>query len=263
MELSVVLIAHDEAHRIARCLETLRFADEIVVVVSEQTRDDTAEVARRYTDRVFVRRFTGFSDQRRWADEQARGAWILSVDCDEMIPEALAREIRQTIGRAAVDAYAVPRLDYMFGRWIRHGGWYYQYLVRLYRRGAARWERTVHERAEAVGAVERLKHPLLHFSHDRVESWVNKMARYTTLEARAMFDSGARVGIRHLVLEPPAYAAYKLVWQQGWRDGMHGLALALLLGAYRLVCNLKIWDLQQSAGGPREPEDRPPWMSRS
>jgi glycosyltransferase involved in cell wall biosynthesis len=263
MGLSVVLIAHQEAHRVSRCLESLRWAEEVIVVVSEQTTDGTAEAARRFTDRVFVRKFEDFPDQRGWADRQALGEWILSVDCDEVVPEGLAREIQETLTSPRFQAYRVPHLDYMFGRWIRHGGWYPQYHVRLYRRGAARWDREVHEKAVVAAPLGTLRHPILHYSHGRVSDWVAKMARYTSLEAEAMRQAGVHMTLPRLLAEPALYSGYKYIWQQGWRDGAHGLALALLLGCYRLVRNLKLWDLQQSQRGPAEPDDCPPRTFRS
>ncbi len=258
MKLSASLIAFNEAHRVERCLESLRWVDELVVVVDERTTDATPEIARRYTDRVFLRPFTSYSDQRQWADQQTTGDWILSVDCDEVVPVNLAEEIQAALASPRYDAYRVPHLDYMFGRWIRHGGWHPQYHVRLYRRGKFRWDLTIHEKILVDGTVGTLRQPILHFAHGRVEDWVGKMAAYTTLEAQAMQKAGRRVGWTNLVLEPPLYFSYKFIVQQGWRDGLHGLTLALLLGCYRLVRNLKAWDLQQAARAPKEPEDRPP-----
>ena len=263
MTVSAVLIAHNEAHRIERCLESVRWADEIIVVVSQQTTDTTAEIANRFSNKVLVRRFEGFSDQRAWADQQATGDWILSVDCDEVVPTELAHEIRETLTAPRFQAYRVPHLDYMFGKWIRHGGWYPQYHTRLYERRLGRWDRDVHERVSIAAPLGILRHPILHYSHGRVADWVGKMARYTSLEAEAMHRSGARMTLTGLLVEPPLYFGYKYFWQQGWRDGMHGLALALLLGCYRMVRNLKLWDLQQAARGPRESADCPPSTPRS
>ena len=258
MSVSAVLIAHEEGHRIERCLDSLKWADERIVVVPQDSTDDTVEVATRHGARVFSREFTGFSDQRQWADEQANSEWALSVDCDEVGPPALADEIRAELADPRFDAYQVPHLDYMFGKWIRHGGWYPQLHVRLYRRSRARWERDVHEGVAVNGSIGRLKHPILHYSHARVENWLAKMARYTTLEAQAMRRRGDRMTIARMLVEPPLNTCYKLFVQQGFRDGAHGVVLALLLGTYKLVRNLKLWDLQQSAGGPRESEDCPP-----
>src|SRR6267378_1439724 len=260
MSLSAVLIARNEAHRIARCLESIRWADEIVVVVNSDTTDDTEAVARRYTDRVFRRGFTAFSDQRQWADDRATSEWVLSVDCDEVVPSVLSEEIRAELAAPRFDAYEVPHLDYMFGKWIRHGGWYPQLHIRVYRRAHARWDRDVHERVKVEGTMGRLRNPIHHFSHTRVEDWVGKMSRYTTLEGQAMHRRGVRMNLARLLFEPPLYAGYKLFVQQGWRDGLHGLVLALLLGTYRMMRNLKLWDLWQSADRPKERDDCPPSM---
>jgi hypothetical protein len=181
-----------------------------------------------------------------------------------VVTPELAAEIRVAARPNGPAAYRVPRLDHMFGRWIRHGGWYPQYHVRLFRRAGTVWTGAVHETPTVAGdGLGTLREPMLHHSHARVSDWVCKMAQYTTLEAEALHRAGRRAGVASLLFEPPAYAAYKFFIQQGWRDGMHGLALALLLGCYRLLRNLKLWDLRQSERGPREPADCPPSTPRS
>lgn len=259
---TATIIAHNEGHRIARCLDSIRWVDEIIVVVDDRTCDDTVEVARRYTDRVHVRRFEGFSAQRQWADEQAKGDWIFSIDCDEIVSADLLDEIQRELKAPKFEAYRIPHLDYMFGKWIQWGGWYPQFHTRLYRRDKASWARDVHEKVSIEVPVGTLQNPLLHFSHGRVDNWVNKMSLYTTIEAQAMQRAGAPVGAMRILLEPPLMFGYKYFVLQGWRDGMHGLALALLLGCTRLVRNLKAWDLRQAARGPVESPDRPPRMRK-
>jgi glycosyltransferase involved in cell wall biosynthesis len=258
VSVAVTIIARDEGHRIAQCLESVRWADEIVVVVDERTTDDTEAVARRFTDRVFRRAFDTFPAQRQFADDQARADWILSVDCDEVVTPELAAEVAATLRAPAATVYRVPHRDWMFGRWMRHAGTFPQYHFRLYRRGAARWGSAVHERVAFEGALGTLRQPLLHYSHLTVADWIAKMSAYTTTEAQMMFEHGERAGAWRILSEPPLYFGYKYVVQQGWRDGMHGLVISLLLGAYRLVRNLKLWDLQQRAANPRDPRDSPP-----
>ncbi len=256
---SVTIIARNEAHRIGRCLDSVRWADEIVVVVDDQTSDGTADVARRYTDRVHLRPFRTFAEQRQWADAQATGEWILSIDCDEVVPPPLAAEIEAELAAPRFDAYQVPHLDYMFGKWIRWGGQFPQYHNRLYRRGTAEWTSLIHEKVDvAPGRLGRLAHPILHYSHLRVADFIDKLARYTTPDARQMFERGERASWARLLVEPPLYFGYKYVVQQGFRDGMHGLALSLLHGTYRFVRNVKLWDLQQAARRRADPMDRPP-----
>ena len=259
---SATIIAGNEGHRITRCLDSIRWVDEIIVVVDDRTTDDTLEVARRYTERVYTRPFAGFADQRQWADEQATGEWIFSIDCDEVVPQTLADEIQAELKAPRFQAYRIPHLDFMFGRWIRYGGWYPQFHVRLYRRAASRWHRAVHEKVEIDGPMGTFRYPLLHFSHGRVENWVNKMSLYTGLEAHAMQQNGAPVGVARILFEPPLMFCYKYFVLQGWRDGIHGLALALLLGCTRLVRNLEAWDLRQAARGDVESPEHPPQMRK-
>lgn len=257
MRVSAVLIARDEAARIARCLESLRWVDEVVVVVDDATRDDTERLAREAGARVFVRAFDSFSGMRAFADEQASGDWVLSVDCDEVVSAPLAAEVRGVLDSPHT-AFRVPHLDWMFGRWIRHGGWTPQYHYRLYRRGRAQWARPIHERVEFEGTIGTLREPLLHFSHLRVSDFVNKMARYTTTEAEANLAAGRSTNVLRMLAEPPLYFGYKFVWQQGWRDGMHGFVLAVLMATYRLLVHLKTWDLVQAKRGDRESRECPP-----
>ena len=263
MGLTVAFIARDEAARLADSLASVAWAEERVVVVDDRTTDASAEVAAAHGARVFVRRFDDFAAQRRFAHEQATQTWLLWMDCDERVTAELADEIRAALAAPRFDGYQVPRLDYMFGRWLRHGGWYPQNHVRLVRRAAAAWRRPVHEVVEVAGPVGTLRSPMLHFSHARVSDWLAKMGRYTRLEAEAMVAEGRRVGVLALTVEPGLYAGYKLFVQQGWRDGAHGLALALLLGCYRLARNLQVWDLQQAARRPPESPECPPRISRS
>ena len=228
------------------------------MVVDDSSVDDTESIARRFTSHVSRRAFTSFSDQRRYADGLASQDWVLSIDCDERVSDALAAEIRAAIETTRFIAYRVPHLDYMFGRWIRHGGWHPQYHTRLYRRSAARWERPIHERLHVEGPVGTLRESIQHFAHLRVDDWVRKMARYTTAEAESHVAAGERTTVLRALFEPAGYFLYKYIVQLGFLDGAHGLALASLLSNYRSVMHWKWWDLQQSQQGPKESPDCPP-----
>ena len=263
MKLSANLIARDEAHRLERCLDALRWADEVVIVVDDRSGDGTAEVARRRGAQVHVRTFDDYAAMRQFAVDRSTGDWILWLDCDEIVSSELATEIRAAIARPSPDAWRSKRMDYMFGRWIRHGGWFPQYHLRLVRRARARWVSPVHEKLDFDGPIGTLDTPVQHFSHERVEHWIAKMTRYTSLEAAELHRTGRRTSPVRILCEPPLYFGYKYVWQQGWRDGAHGLVLASLLACYRLMRHLKLWDLQQSERGPVEPGTWTPPTSRS
>jgi glycosyltransferase involved in cell wall biosynthesis len=232
--LSAVIVSQNEAHRLARCLEAAAFADEVLVVDGGST-DGTPEVAEQCGARVVRHPFVSFREQRQFAATEARGPWVLSLDSDEVVTPELAREIRATLASPACTAYRVPRLDYMFGRWIRHGGWYPQYHVQLFRPDSGRWEEEVHERWVTPGPMGTLRHPVLHYSHLEVASFVAKLNRYTTIAAGERASRGERVPGWRLALEPPAYFLYKYLWQRGFLDGAHGFTLARLLAFYRFT----------------------------
>lgn len=144
--LSVIVITLNEERHIAACLESVAWADEIIVVDAE-SKDETVAIARRFTARVFIEKFRGYSGQKNFALAQARGEWVLWLDADERVTPELAEEIRRTIAAApAAAGFEMPRKAYFLGRWIRHCGWYPGYVLRLFRRERGRFDdREVHE----------------------------------------------------------------------------------------------------------------------
>lgn len=252
--IAAVLIVQDEAHQLRDCLATLAWADEIVVV-DGGSRDGTADLARALGGRVVERTFTDFADQRNFALAQATAEWVLMIDADERVTENLRDEIREAVRRPGCDAYRVPHLDYMFGRWIRHGGWFPQYHLRLARRSGARWDRPVHEVLTVDGKVGTLREPLLHFAHADVRDFIRKLNRYTDDEVERQW-AGRRPPWWRVLWEPPLYFAYKYFVQSGWRDGGHGFILAQLMAFYRFSRLAKAWTRSR----PAEDRSAPPRM---
>lgn len=249
--ISAVLIVLNEAHRLRECLATVAWADEIVVVDGGST-DGTPELARSLGARVVERPFTDFADQRNFAQAQATGDWLLTLDADERITEALRDEVRAAVAGATVDAFRLPRLDYMFGRWIRHGGWYPQYHLHLARRGKGRWVNPVHEVYEVAGPVGTLRSPVLHFAHADVRDFIHKLNRYTDTEAEEQW-AGRSPALWRVAVEPALYFAYKYVWQRGFLDGGHGFVLAQLLAFYRFSRLAKAWTRARRPEAPAAP----------
>jgi len=169
--LSVCIICHNESKNIRRCLESVLWADEIVVVDSFST-DNTVEIVRQYTDALFQRAWTGYADQKNHALSKAHGNWVLSMDADEAVSRRLKGEIQTEIGRPeAKDGYKIPRRSFYQGRWIRHSGYYPDRQLRLFRRHKARWiGGRVHERVEVDGDVGELKTDILHYPYRGVIS---------------------------------------------------------------------------------------------
>lgn len=249
MGLTVVIITKNEARNVADCLESVRWADEIIVV-DACSEDRTAEIARRYTDQVHVRAWAGYGPQKNFAIDRARFEWVLVLDADERVPEPLKQEILHTVSGARPDGpvgYEIARRNFFYGAWVSGGGLYPDCQQRLFRREAGRYDDTmVHERLELRGPVGRLRHPMDHFSMPTISHHVRKIMLYTTLAAKEKLKrrraiSPAQVGTHHVGTFFKSY-----VLRQGYRDGVRGLIVALFAAMYTFVKYAKAWEARLS-----------------
>ena len=251
MRLSVTVITWNEEERLRACLESVTWANEIVVVDAESA-DKTVEIAREFTDRIWVRPWPGFAAQKNFALDQASEAWVLSLDADERVPPELRAELESVLAAPGpADGYAVPRKNFFWGVWVRHGGLYPDWQLRLFRRGLGRFvEHPVHEAVEVQGAVARLAHPLLHESYRSLEEFVQRSNRYSTLAAWQWLASGRRVGFVDLLLRPLGRFASMYALKAGFLDGWRGLFLAILYAHYVFLRTAKVWEFQQQRRRP-------------
>jgi glycosyltransferase involved in cell wall biosynthesis len=231
--LSALVIAGNEEPVIERCLSSLRFCDEIVVLDSE-SRDRTAELARRYTERVYVEPWRGYAAQKQRALELCRGEWVLWVDCDEVVSPELASSVRRAIesGGRSRGFFVRRRVRYL-GRWIRHGGWGDDWVLRLFRRDGARFsEEKVHERVLVGGACGRLDGILEHHSYrDLAHHW-EKIRDLSRLWAEQESARGRRGHVADLLFRPPVRFVKIYLVRLGCFDGWRGLVIAGLASAY-------------------------------
>ena len=242
--LSVAVVTLNEAHHVRRCLESVAWADELVVVDAE-SQDKTVQVARELTDRVIVRPWAGFAAQKNFALDQCAGEWILSLDADEEAAPELRAEIVATIAGAGThDGYAVRRQNVFLDRWIRHGGLYPDWQVRLFRRGRGRFEaRAVHESVTVTGSTGRLSGHLVHRSYEGVSDFVERANRYSSLAAEQLIRDGCRVRAGELVLRPLGRFLSMYLVHRGFLDGRRGLLLAALYAYYVFVRSAKVWEV--------------------
>jgi glycosyltransferase involved in cell wall biosynthesis len=250
-KLTVTIITHNEGPAVAAALESVSWADEIVVVDSHSA-DDTAATARRYTPRVEVRDWAGYGPQKNYAAARASHDWILSLDADERITPALAAEIRAVMQRGpSVQGYHIPRVSYYLGRWIRSTDWYPDYHLRLYDRRAAQWsERRVHESVEIKGKVERLRGEMLHYPYRDISEHLSKIDRYTTLAAEQWAAEGRRASSLHAFIYPRLAFFRNYILRRGFRDGQTGLLVSLLNSYYVFLKYAKLIELQRAAEQP-------------
>lgn len=226
--LSVVVIVKDAEATLTRCLESVAFADEIVVLDSGST-DATPLIARRYTEKYRVSPdWPGFGIQKNRALDQAEGDWVLSLDADEWVTPDLREEIVRLLAAPAADVYALPRLSSFCGREMRHSGWWPDYVPRLFRRGAARFsDDLVHEKLVFEGRAARLTRPLRHASVRSLDEVLEKLNRYSSAGARQQLAKGERGGVSRAVAHG-LWAFFRTYFlRAGFLDGREGFLLAV------------------------------------
>ena len=236
MRITATIITLNEERGIARAIESLRCCDEILVVDSGSV-DRTMERAEKLGARVVESPWRGYSGQKNWAAEQAGHDWILSIDADEALSEALEGEIWNLKKNGPrYDAYTMPRLAQYLGRWILHGGWYPDRKIRLYNRAKAKWIGDfVHESLEVRGRVGHLASNLLHFTCDSLSEHLKTMDRYTTLAAGELVSRKASLGWSHLIMDPAWTFLKTYFFQAGFLDGIEGLTIAYMAALYTFL----------------------------
>lgn len=245
-KLSVTVIAKDEAEQIGAALQSVAWADEIVVIDARST-DETVAIARQYTDRVESRDWPGYVEQKNYAASLASHDWILSLDADERVTPELATEIRAALAaEPSHAAFRVPRVTWHLGRWVRTTDWYPDFQTRLYDRRAARWAgRYVHESVAVDGSVGRLRGELRHYAFRDIADHLETIDRYSTYAAREMFERGRRASLLDLAVHPPFAFLRNYFVRGGIRDGATGFLISRMNAFYVFLKFAKLRELQR------------------
>lgn len=245
---SVVIITQNEADNIRNALESVQWADDIIVVDSGST-DDTIQIAKQFTDRIVSHKWTGYGAQKNYGASLATHDWILSLDADEQLSSALTEEIHSLLeNEPTVRGYRMPRVTHYLGQWIRTTDWYPDYQLRLYDRRVARWsDHLVHESVSVNGPIEYLRSELEHFAYRNVSQHLATIDRYTTLAAQQMLNNGRQAHTLDLVLHPLCAFLRNYIARGGFRSGSVGIIVSLLNSYYVFLKFAKLWEAQRSA----------------
>jgi len=245
LSLSVVIVTFNEEANLGRTLASVAWADEVIVIDSGST-DRTREIAESFHAKFFVEPWKGFAAQKNSALSQAAGDWILSLDADEEVEPALADEIRTVLAaNASVAGFWIPRKNFFLGCWMKHGGYYPDPKLRLFRSGRGEFEnRLVHEDVRLEGSSARLHHHLLHHAYPTLESYIEHMNHYSSLGAE-MASANRRRGFSFIdiVVRPKLTFFYNYVLRGGFLDGREGLLLHLYHAGYVSWKYAKAWEL--------------------
>jgi len=241
--LTVLVITKNEASNISDCLRSVEWADNIVVVDAMST-DETTEIARQYTENIFLHEWLGFGEAKNFGLAHCINEWVLWLDADERVTPELAKEIQAVMAaNNTTAAYEIARRAYFLGKWIRHCGWYPGYVTRLFRKSQARFSETpVHEKLIVEGKTKRLQNDLLHFTDNDLEHYFQKFNAYTSLAAEEIAQHGRRAGFVDMVIRPPFTFFRMYILKCGFLDGFHGLLLCTLSAFYVFVKYAKVWE---------------------
>ncbi len=246
MTLTAIIMTKNEAEHIAECVASVRFANHILVFDSFST-DDTVVKAQAAGAQVIQHPFENYASQRNAAIEAAGNTdWILFVDADERVTPELAEEVRSVIQQPGYVGWKIPRYNYIFGKLTRWAGWYPDYQLRLIKVGAVYYDPAVqvHEVGVLAGAEGHLKQPLLHYNYRDLAQFAHKQRVYSAYEAKILHEAGKRPKFRNYILQPLRQFKWRYFTLQGYRDGLHGLRLSILMAWYELQKYLhlrKLW----------------------
>ena len=259
-KISVVISAYNEEEKIEACLKSVDFADEIIVVNNSST-DKTEEIAKKYTRNIYEQKNdpSAIDLQKNFSFSKATGDWILSLDADEEVSKELADEIRQVLDRSsslsenpktkneeqrAINGYWIPRKNYIFGKWIEHSGWYPDYQLRFFRKGKGKYtNKHVHEDLSIDGETMNLNNHIIHQNYDTIGDFINKTVNlYAVNEAEEKLRKGYSFSYFDAIRFPLGEFLSRFFARKGYKDGFHGLMLALLMSFYHLIVFAFIWE---------------------
>jgi glycosyltransferase involved in cell wall biosynthesis len=249
---SAFIVCMNEESQIRRCLESIEWCNEIVIVDSGST-DSTIAICKEFTDRILFRSWTGYVEQKAYALQQCTSDWVLNIDADEEVSPELKEEMiallqadkKQSI---AYNGFHLSRVVYYLNRWWRHGGWYPEFRLRLCRRSHTTWGGVdPHEKAIVQGATRKLGGELYHYTYSDMQDQITRLNKFSSSAAISIFSHGHRTNIIEILFRPIFRFMKFYIFKQGFRDGASGLIVALIESYYVFLKYAKLWELQRTA----------------
>jgi len=245
-KISAVLIVRNEEKNIERCLESIKWVNEIIIVDQSST-DKTVELAKKYTDKIFITENKLICNpDREYGISKTTNDWILLIEADEVVDENLQKEIISAVNENKYDIFFIPVKTFFIGKWIKTCGWWPSYIPRLFRKGCIRFQSSIHTNGELLSKkVAYLKNPILHYSYNSIDDWIDKFKRYTTVIAIESYQKGLKVNLKNtvkeLLLKPIYFFVLKFFVLKGYKDGWRGLfislssALTIIMSYFKLI----------------------------
>lgn len=247
--ISVVIITKNEEKNITRCLDSLKWCDEIIIIDDNST-DKTTEIAKKYKTKIYTHALdSNFSAQRNLGLTKARNDWVLFVDSDEVVSDALAYEIQNAIGfkdqnQRDYQGFYIKRTDFMWGKQLKYGEASIK-LLRLGRKDAGIWKGMAHERWQIGAQVGSLANPILHFPHSNLEEFLREINFYTDIRAKELKNKNTKVFFWTILLYPPGKFIVNYIFKRGFMDGIRGLIFAIIMSFHSFLVRAKLWQVSK------------------
>lgn len=243
-KLSVVVLTKNEEKRIEKCLDSVKWADEIIVA-DDESSDGTLEIVKRYTDKIFVKKMDIEGKHRNWAYSQAKNTWVLSLDADELVTPELKDEIQKVLSvDPKENGFTIPRRNYIGDYWVKYGGWYPSAQLKLFRKDKFRYEEvSVHPRAFMDDPCGHLKGDIIHYSYRSLEDFLSKLNNQTTREAEKWFNQNKPMRLGRFIWRSVDRFFRSYLGKKGHKDGFMGFVVAYYASLYQFISYLKYREL--------------------
>ncbi|KKS23426.1 MAG: Glycosyl transferase family 2 [Candidatus Nomurabacteria bacterium GW2011_GWC2_41_8] len=244
-KISAVITTWNEAANLDECLATLDFVNEIVIVDMEST-DNTVKIAKTYTDKVYRTPYTGYVEPaRNFSIGKASGSWILVVDGDERIPVTLAKKLVEIAENNSADFVRIPRKNLVFSQWLKYSRWWPDYNIRFFKKGYVTWQDAIHSIPVTEGVGINLdpepEFAIIHHHYRTIDEYIIRMLRYTSQQSKELIEAGYQFSLADLINKPAGEFLSRFFAGEGYKDGLHGLALAILQSFSMFVVYFKVW----------------------
>jgi (heptosyl)LPS beta-1,4-glucosyltransferase len=249
-KISVVINTRNEEENLPKALKSIKsFADEIVIVDMEST-DSTVDIAKKAKAKVYSHKPTGYVEPaRNFAISKATGDWILLLDADEEIPTTLANKLKEIVDRDEADYYRIPRKNIIFGKWMQHSRWWPDYIIRFFKKGKVEWSEIIHTVPTTTGRgidlEDKENYAIIHHHYQSIDQFVSRLNNYTSRQVDVVLSSGYKFDWKDLIKKPTNEFLSRYFFGKGYKDGIHGLAAALLQAFSETILYLKIWEREK------------------
>ena len=249
-KISVVINTLNEEKNLARALESVADWAYEVVVVDMHSDDGTIEIAKKYGAKTYNHKRTGYVEPaRNYAISKTSGDWILLLDADEEIPASLRHKLKELVSSPKADYYAIPRKNIVFGKWLKHSRWWPDKNIRFFKKGMVEWAREIHSipltQGKGLDLPEEEDFAIIHHNYESVSQYLERLNRYTTVQAKEKKKNDKKYSWKNFISSPTSEFLSRYFAGEGYKDGIHGLALALLQGFSELVVEIKLWELSK------------------